>query len=93
MYLFIKIRIHIYEAFKAESHFTVNNNLQPLPRVCENDMKSKFTGVQSLCCTWDHVGYDHGCHVSQNCCIIVKRKKNMLTDELYKCVQSISISE
>lgn len=57
-------------------------------------MKSKIKGVHSLYCTWDHVGYDRGRHVSQNRFhIILKWKKNMLTDELYNCVQSISIFE
>lgn len=38
-------------------------------------MKSKVMGVQSLYCTWDRVGYDHGCHISQNCCRIYSQMK------------------
>lgn len=53
---------------KQRSYFTVNNNLL---LCCENDMKSKIQGVQSLYCTWDHVGYDHGCHISQKTVVVL----------------------
>lgn len=76
---------------KHRSHFTVNNKV--VASCCESAIKSKIKKVQSLYCTWDHVGYDDGCRISQNSCHIILKWKNMLTDELYNCVLSISISE
>lgn len=56
---------------KQRSHFTVRNRLLSQPCVVKMAWKAKMKGVQSLYCTWDHVGYDHGCHISQNCCRII----------------------
>ncbi len=34
-------------------------------------MKSRIKGVQSLYCTWDHVGYDHGRRISQKTVVVL----------------------
>lgn len=70
----------------------MSHYLLDLPLVVKMTRKAKIKGVQSLYCTWDCeilVVVFHKTVVG----LFSNEKKNMLTDKLYKCVQSISISE